>query len=252
MNEQEDLISQLKRENDDLQSRISKLEVENENQKDEVKEVLKALEELAMNFDQKQQEAEIKSKENESLAQELDKKLVNLKSIEEELETLKEISHNQRKRLLEMMITLLKDLNEIGNLMGGNMANEFKKPNLENFETAEEDFTMARLYVSKLKGEIKILTQKCSLLDEQKLDSEKSFELKIKEVEELRLNLTQNEARLKSQQDYSKDIELKKRKLEEDLDALREEVARLRAQGLNSILSCILFRKKFFFIHLFI
>jgi hypothetical protein len=32
------------------------------------------------------------------------------------------------------MITLLKDLKEVGNPMGGNMANKFKKPNLD-FET---------------------------------------------------------------------------------------------------------------------
>jgi len=213
-----------------LQLRIASLESDSDAQKEEVKEVLKALEELAINFDQKQQEAETKSKENETLTIELDKKLTNLKSIEDELETLKEVAQNQRKRILDMMITLLKDLGEIGNIVGGNMTNEFKKPSMDTFENAEEDFTMARLYVSKLKGEIKILTQKCSILDEQKLDSEKTFELKNKELEECRLNLIQNEARLKSQQEYSKDLELKKRKLEEDLDITREELAKIKAQ----------------------
>lgn len=230
LNEQEELINQLRKENDDLQLKISSLEADNESQKEEVKEVLKALEELAMNFDQKQQEADIKSKENETLTQELDKKLNNLKSIEDELETLKEHAQNQKKRIMDMMITLLKDLGEIGNIIGGNMTNEFKKPSMDNFENAEEDFTMARLYVSKLKGEIKILAQKCNMLDEQKSDSEKTFELKNKELEECRLNLIQNEARLKSQQDYAKDLEFKKRKLEEDLDLTREELAKIKAQ----------------------
>jgi kinesin family protein 5 len=127
MNESEELINQLRKENDDLQMRIASLENDNESQKDEVKEVLKALEELAMNFDQKQQEAETKSKENETLTLELDKKLSNLKVIEDELENLKEVAQNQRKRLLDMMVTLLKDLGEIGNIIGGNMNNsEFK------------------------------------------------------------------------------------------------------------------------------
>lgn len=92
LNEQEELIGQLRKENDEMQARIAGLETDNEAQKDEVKEVLKALEELAMNFDQKQQEADTKSKENETLAQELDKKLNSLQSIQEELETLKEVS----------------------------------------------------------------------------------------------------------------------------------------------------------------
>ena len=134
-----------------------------------------------MNFDQKQQEAESKSKENETLTAELDKKLSNLKVIEDELDTLKEVAQNQRRRLLDMMITLLKDLGEIGLMIGGNMASsEFKKPSIDNLENAEEDFTMARLYVSKIKGEIKVLTQKCALLDEQKLDADKLFESKVK------------------------------------------------------------------------
>jgi kinesin family member 5 len=244
------LINQLRKENDDLQMRISSLEADNEAQKDEVKEVLKALEELAINFDQKQQEAENKSKENENLTIELDRKLTNLKSIEDELETLKEVAQNQRKRILDMMITLLKDLGEIGVIVGGSLTNEFKKPSMDNFENAEEDFTMARLYVSKLKGETKILTQRCSTLEEQKTESEKIYETKVKELEECRLNLVQNEARLKSQQDYSKDLEQKKRTLEEEIDTLREELAKVKAQGSVFYVLCYLLIefKKFFFL----
>jgi kinesin family protein 5 len=231
LNDQEELINSLRKDNDDLLGRIASLESETESQREEIKEVLKALEEVAVNFEQKQQEAESKSRENESLSNELDRKLTTLKSIEDELDTLKEVAGTQRKRILDMMMTLLKDLAEIGHCVGGVMsASEFKKPSMDSFENAEEDFTMARLYVSKLKGEIKLLTQKCAILDEHKCDAERVFDAKNKELEELSLNLVQNEARLKSQQDYSKDLELKKRKLEEELDATREESAKIKAQ----------------------
>jgi hypothetical protein len=80
----------------------------------------------------------------------------------DELETLKDNMNNQRKRILDMMITLLKGLGEIGVIIGGSVASDFKKPSLENLDNAEEDFTMARSYVSKMKGEIKLLTQVCS------------------------------------------------------------------------------------------
>lgn len=230
MNEQEELIGQLRKENDDLQSRMSALEMDNEAQKEEVKEVLKALEELAMNFDQKQQEAETKSKENETLTLELDRKLNNLQSISEELETLKEVAHNQRKRLLDMMVTLLKDLGEIGTIVGGNMiTSDAKKPAIDSLDSAEDDFTMARLYVSKLKTEVKALTQRCTLLDEQKLDSVRTYEQKGRELEEVKLNLVQSEVRLKSQQEYAKELETKKKRLEEELDALRGELAKAQA-----------------------
>lgn len=51
---------------------------ENDSAKDEVKEVLQALEELAMNYDQKSQEVDTKNKENETLSDDLQKKMVSI------------------------------------------------------------------------------------------------------------------------------------------------------------------------------
>lgn len=76
MLEQEDLISASRRDYDSLQAEMNRIQGDNESAKDEVKEVLQALEELAMNYDQKSQEVDNKNKENESLSEELSNKLV--------------------------------------------------------------------------------------------------------------------------------------------------------------------------------
>ena len=75
MMEQEELISQGRRDNDSLQQEMSRIQNENDAAKEEVNEVLRALEELAMNYDQKSQEVDLKNKENDTLSDELNQKL---------------------------------------------------------------------------------------------------------------------------------------------------------------------------------
>ena len=85
--EQEELISNARRDNDLLQQEVGRISQDNDSAKDEVKEVLQALEELAMNYDQKSQEVDTKNKENEALNDELSQKLVIFKCFEKKMAT---------------------------------------------------------------------------------------------------------------------------------------------------------------------
>ena len=76
MMEQEELIIQSRREYESLTQEMSRIQSDNESAKDEVKEVLQALEELAMNYDQKSQEVDNKNKDIDMLTDELSQKLV--------------------------------------------------------------------------------------------------------------------------------------------------------------------------------
>lgn len=61
---------------DRVQSELGHLQTESESAKAEVKEVLQALEELALSYDQKSHEVQDKSMENKLLTQELAQKMV--------------------------------------------------------------------------------------------------------------------------------------------------------------------------------
>lgn len=70
------LLASTRRDYEKIQEELTRLQIENEAAKDEVKEVLQALEELAVNYDQKSQEVEDKIRANEQLTDELAQKTV--------------------------------------------------------------------------------------------------------------------------------------------------------------------------------
>lgn len=55
----------------------------------------------------------------------------------------------------------------------------------------EEEFTLARLFLTKMKAEIKALSQKCAQLEEYQTDYTKKVEDSDKELSELRLKMQQ-------------------------------------------------------------
>nr|CAH7750190.1 unnamed protein product [Callosobruchus chinensis] len=102
-----------------LQAEMNRIQQENESAKEEVKEVLQALEELAVNYDQKSQEVEAKNKEMETLSEELMQKQANLNTTTTEFQQLRDMSSDQKKRIAEMLSNLLRELGDIGTTLGG-------------------------------------------------------------------------------------------------------------------------------------
>lgn len=259
--DQEELIANARRDYENLQSEMARIQQENESAKEEVKEVLQALEELAVNYgkcslienlnselnlfihfdffflqlftDQKSQEIETKNKDIESISEELQQKQALLNSTSTEFQQLKDMSAHQKKRINEMLTNLLRDLSEVGqSLVVGNAENAVDmKINPETVGTGkmEEEFTVARLYISKMKSEAKNLSQRCHNLESNQTDSNKKVSEYERELGECRLLISQHEARMKSLQESMREAENKKRSLEENIDALREECAKLKA-----------------------
>lgn len=228
MLEQEELIAGTRRDYEVLQAEMTRIQAENDSAKDEVKEVLQALEELALNYDQKSQEVESKCKENETLNEELNEKQTALTSMQGELQQIKESSGHQRRRMNEMLFSLLSDLGEVGNVVGGS-AGDLTVKNSGDPNKLEEEFTMARLYVSKMKSEVRNLVQRCSTLETFQGDCNKKIDDYERELSDCRLLINQHEARMKTLQETMHEVELRKRQLEEQVDSLTADVARLKA-----------------------
>uniref|UniRef100_A0A673MF16 Kinesin-like protein n=1 Tax=Sinocyclocheilus rhinocerous TaxID=307959 RepID=A0A673MF16_9TELE len=224
MLDQEELLASSRRDHDNLQSELTRLQLENEASKEEVKEVLQALEELAVNYDQKSQEVEDKTKEFEALSEELGQKSSILASIDSELQKLKEMANHQKKRVTEMMSSLLKDLTEIGIAVGNN---DIKH---EGSGLIDEEFTVARLYISKMKSEVKSMVKRCKQLENTQSEGNKKMDETEKELAACQLLISQHEAKIKSLTEYLQNVEQKRRQLEEDVDSLNEELVKISAQ----------------------
>ncbi|KAJ8395059.1 hypothetical protein AAFF_G00040100 [Aldrovandia affinis] len=226
INQQSQLAEKLKQQMLDQEELLaSSRRAENEASKDEVKEVLQALEELAVNYDQKSQEVEDRTKEFELLSDELNQKSSVLASIDSELQKLKEMTNHQRKRVTEMMSSLLKDLAEIGIAVGSNDIKQHEGSGL-----IDEEFTVARLYISKMKSEVKTMVKRSKQLESTQAESNKKMDESEKELAGCQLRISQHEAKIKSLTEYLQNVEQKKRQLEESVDSLNEELVKISAQ----------------------
>ncbi|EMP33947.1 Kinesin heavy chain isoform 5C, partial [Chelonia mydas] len=226
MLDQDELLASTRRDYEKIQEELTRLQIENEAAKDEVKEVLQALEELAVNYDQKSQEVEDKTRANEQLADELSQKTTALTATQRELGQLQELSNHQKKRATEILNLLLKDLGEIGGIIGTNDVKTLADVN----GVIEEEFTMARLYISKMKSEVKSLVNRSKQLESAQIDSNRKMNASERELAACQLLISQHEAKIKSLTDYMQNMEQKRRHLEESQDSLNEELAKLRAQ----------------------
>uniref|UniRef100_A0A8C6XSZ7 Kinesin-like protein n=1 Tax=Naja naja TaxID=35670 RepID=A0A8C6XSZ7_NAJNA len=222
MLDQDELLASTRRDYEKIQEELTRLQIENEAAKEEVKEVLQALEELAVNYDQKSQEVEDKMRANEQLTDELSA----LSTTQRELGQLQELSNHQKKRATEILNLLLKDLGEIGGIIGTNDVKTLADVN----GVIEEEFTMARLYISKMKSEVKSLVNRSKQLESAQIDSNRKMNANERELAACQLLISQHEAKIKSLTDYMQNMEQKRRQLEELQDSLNEELAKLRAQ----------------------
>ncbi|KAG7226995.1 hypothetical protein INR49_022341, partial [Caranx melampygus] len=220
------LLASSRGDGDKVQAELGRLQVESDCAKAEVKEVLQALEELAINYDQKSQEVEEKGLQNQLLADQLSQKMASLMELEAELSRMQEVSGQQRKRIADVLNGLMRDLSEFSTIVGNG---EIKLP-VEISGAIEEEFTVARLYISKIKSEVKSMVKRCRQLENMQLECHRKMEETGRELSSCQLLISQHEAKIRSLTEYMQSVEQKKRLLEESHDSLSEELAKLQDQ----------------------
>uniref|UniRef100_A0A672QZ52 Kinesin-like protein n=1 Tax=Sinocyclocheilus grahami TaxID=75366 RepID=A0A672QZ52_SINGR len=225
--DQDELLASTRGDSDKVQTELGRLQTESESAKAEVREVLQALEELAVNYDQKSQEVEEKNLHNKQLAEQLSLKMANLMELEAELAQMQEVSSHQRKRIADVLNGLMKDLSEFSSIVGNG---EIKLP-VEISGAIEEEFTVARLYISKIKSEVKSMVKRCRQLENLQLECHRKMEETSRELSSCQLLVSQHEAKIRSLTEYMQNVEQKKRQLEDNYDALSEEFFMLQNSG---------------------
>ncbi|KAM9616099.1 kinesin heavy chain [Morphnus guianensis] len=226
MLDQEEVLAAARGGGEAARRELATLRAEHGAARAEVAEVLAALEELARSYDRKAQEAEDTGRHNRRLADELARTEATTLSLETELQRVRELGGQQRKRAAEVLNGLMKDLSEFSLIVGNG---EIKLP-VEVSGAIEEEFTVARLYISKIKSEVKSVVKRCRQLENLQVECHRKMEVTGRELSSCQLLISQHEAKIRSLTEYTQTVELKKRHLEESYDALSEELARLQAQ----------------------
>ncbi|KAK1902500.1 Kinesin heavy chain isoform 5C [Dissostichus eleginoides] len=225
--DQEELLVSSRQEYERVQEELSRLHRDSDSAKDEVKEVLQALEELAVNYDHKSQEVENKNSCNTQLNLELAQKTAILDAVHREFSTLQEVSSHHKKRSTEIISLMLRDLSDIGSLLGTTDLRAMT----EASGVMEEEFTTARLYISKMKSEVRSVVSRSRQLEVSLTENTGRMEANETELSACQLLVSQLQAKVCSLTEALQGLEQKKRQLEESQDALMEEAAKLHAQG---------------------
>ncbi|NXR26286.1 KIF5A protein, partial [Cinclus mexicanus] len=108
-------------------------------------------------------------------------------SLESELSRARELGGQQRRRAAEVLNGLLRDLSELSALVG---SGDIKLP-VEVSGAIEEEFAVARLYISKIKSEVKSVVKRCRQLENLQVECHRKLEVTGRELSSCQLLISQ-------------------------------------------------------------
>lgn len=219
--EQEDALKQRKVDYDNILSDLQLAQKLNNKSKEETEELFLAIQEVAMNLDQKKAECTQITIENEQMQKDIQKKTGESLTLQSKLDEISEVCSTQKRRLYENVQNMLRDLSDIGDNF---VSDKFTSEVLEKAND-EELLAHTRICISKLSNDFKSAQQKLALLESGSGDAEKRLEFLTNELAECRLQLQQVDVKNKSLQEQIETQEKAKRQLEDELDTLNSKLA---------------------------
>lgn len=115
-----------------------------------------------------------------------------LLAVQRELSQLQELNGLQRKRAAEVLNLLLRDLSDIGAIIGASDAKMAPPSEPKgNGSAVEEEFTVARLYISRMRSEVKSLVNRSKQLESAQADAHRKIQANDKELASCQLLVSQ-------------------------------------------------------------
>ncbi|PAA92062.1 hypothetical protein BOX15_Mlig021005g3 [Macrostomum lignano] len=224
LKQQDEMSKKFKAENDSMFNDLTRIQGENEASKAEVKEVLQALEELAMSYDQKNNELSEKVQENETLQEELQRQRAADSVKEGQLQELRDTVSTSKKKQVEMMNSLLKELAELADSLG------IVSPSFCGADKIEEEFTVLRLNISKMKSEAVSLRSHVDHLQGERTSDSGRVKKAEAELGDAKLKLKEAETRVETLTARIGEIEQERNQQEAQLDRVNAELSELRTK----------------------
>ncbi|KAK7938969.1 hypothetical protein WMY93_002295 [Mugilogobius chulae] len=227
LHEQDQAVLSLRADLERLQGELSRSQAQCDDAKEEVKEVLQALEELALNYDQKSTESQNRVRELDQVHLELQQKSTQLEAVQKELTSVQDLSSHQKKRSNEVLNLLLRDLTELGSVLTCSGPG----PSSSLGSGLEEDFTAARLFISKMRSELKSALNRTKTLEQNLQDQQNRTQILERDLVLSQGLVQQLQTKTRNQAEDLQKLDQKNRQLEETQDSLSEELHRVQAQG---------------------
>ncbi|XP_063705413.1 kinesin heavy chain-like [Culicoides brevitarsis] len=183
--EQDQLIEQAKKDQNQLETEITRIQKENEHYKKEISTVIGNLEELAERYEQKMSEIDTKNREITMLTKDLESHKVGNAS------KLQALSH-------ETLRNLLSDITEVAHSLSLESPLHFKSRSSPL--RLDHEFAKSQYFIKQMKNQAKILLQRCNTLENQFEKSNNAIEERDTELRDARTLIHKYEKRLMTMQ----------------------------------------------------